>query len=223
MGDVSTTSQATTVDPSEPDSPAVSVPCPCGAAIRLQRATCPSCGAPVSPELREALEVRFEASHAEYREAKEQVRRSSAVLLVLALLHLGFGVLMFLVARSGELVPPTPEEASASLFSLVGDGIVGGALLACYLVARRAPAAGLSAALAVWLGVRLVSFAVAPASLLLSFLSATGIAALLGKVVVVVLLARGLMAARTLRRIQVQERNAEGASSLASPPAVAGG
>jgi hypothetical protein len=72
---------------------------------------------------------------------------------------------------------------------------------ACWHAAKRAPVAVTTAALAIWTVVRLTLILVAPADLLLSFLSAGGIAILIGKVAVFVLLARAVPAARRLRAL----------------------
>ncbi len=71
----------------------VSVPCTCGANVGPLDARCRACKAPVSRELREAIEAALESAHDEYREARQAVRSSATVLLVVALLHLGFGLL----------------------------------------------------------------------------------------------------------------------------------
>jgi hypothetical protein len=183
-----------------PDLRDISVPCPCGAELLLGHAACPSCRAAIPPELKEALEQRLEGSYAEYREAKREVARASILLLVFGLLHLVVGLPGSLLAAGS--VQASGGDVLLGQLSLVADGAIGVAFLACWHAARRAPVAATTAALAIWTVVRLALFLVAPAELLLSFLSAGGIAILIGKVAVFVLLARAVLAARRLRALQ---------------------
>jgi hypothetical protein len=60
----------------------------------------------------------------------------------------------------------------------------------------------MTAALAIWALARLALFLVAPAEILLSFLSAVGIGTLLAKVAVFIVLIQGVRAARQLRLIR---------------------
>jgi hypothetical protein len=179
----------------------VSVPCPCGATLLLHHTTCPSCKTPVSPELREALEERLESSHPDYREAKERVRRTAMALLVLAILHAVIGLFLYAVSTRSDLVPAHRLESQGEVFTLAANLAVGAVFFACYRAAARAPLAALSAALAFWVAVRLAIIVSAPAELLLSFTSFSGITTLFVRIVVLVALARGVLGALRLRAL----------------------
>jgi hypothetical protein len=174
------------------DHDAISVPCPCGAQLFFRHRACPSCGAPVSPALREALEARLESSHAEYREARDDVRRASTLLLVLGLLHLAMAGLLWLIASSYDRA------------GVVANGLIGVALLGCQRAARRAPVAATAAGLSTFVLVRLALFLLAPAEILLSFLSLVGILTTMAKIAVLFVLARGVLSALRFRRIEAQ-------------------
>jgi hypothetical protein len=109
----------------------VSVPCTCGADVGPLDARCRACKAPVSQELREAIEAALESAHAEYREARQAVRSSATVLLVVALLHLGFGVLSYVVNGGDGFTSLTEEESRHRLGALVEHALIGSALLGC--------------------------------------------------------------------------------------------
>jgi hypothetical protein len=156
----------------------VSVPCSCGGKLYPRHDACPSCGAPVSPEARTALEARLEGTHPNYREAKTQVRRSATLLLVLGLLHLAFG------------------------FFSYDNALVGLALLGCWHMAMRAPLAAMTTGLAIWTLVNLSLFLIHPASFVLSFLSPALLGILFGKLAVCLLLVRATWVARRLRLIE---------------------
>lgn len=180
----------------------VSVPCgSCSAPIRFRDRVCPACGARVSPDLRSALEARLEASSADFRELKENVGSASLVLLILALLHLGLGVLVFIVERRADLMP-AEHGTDEALVSLIGNSTIGVAMLACYGGSRRAPVAALTAALVVWIGVNVIAWIGSPQSFLYAFLSLSGVASLFAKLVVLILLLRGLRSAYRVRALE---------------------
>ena len=185
-----------------PDMSFISVPCRCGATLLLGYAACPSCQTKVSPELREALDTRLESAHSEYREAKRELDHASAILLVLGLLHVVVGALVLFLAGGFDSTSATGEAARGALVSPVANGVIGVALFGCYYAARRAPTAAMTAALATWALARLVLCLVAPAEILLSFLSAMGIGILLAKVAVFIVLVQGVQAGRRLRLIR---------------------
>jgi len=187
----------------------VNVPCgSCSAPIRFRDRVCPACGARVSPDLRSALEARLEASSADFRELKEHVGSASLVLLIVGLLHLGIGALIFIVERRADMVP-AEHGADEALASLIGSCTIGVAMLACYGGSRRAPVAAMTAALVIWIGVNVVAWIESPQSFLYAFLSLAGVASLFAKLVVLILLLRGL---RSAYRVRSLERR------LASPP-----
>jgi hypothetical protein len=177
--------------------PAVSVPCPsCRAPILIGQRVCSACERAVERALLDALLERFEAADEDYRDAREQARRASIVMLVVALFQIAIGGVWFVLDQTaGESAAPTTLGAVAFIRPLV----VGAALLGCFVWTIRAPVAGLGVGLALWLGVELLVIGLAPALLLISFLSATGVAILLAKIVAVGLLTRGLLAALSAR------------------------
>jgi hypothetical protein len=181
----------------------VSIPCSCGAEIGPLDERCRGCGAPVSAETREALDASLEASHSEYREARQQARRSATAILVIGLLYLAFGLLAHAMSSGGEIAL-TREETTLRIAALVENVVIGGALLGCYLATKRAPRAAFLAALGVWTGARLLAFAMNPAAVLLTFLSASGVMGLLGKIVAFALLIRGVAAAFRLTKIRAE-------------------
>lgn len=180
----------------------VSVPCSCGAEVGPMDARCRACNAPVSSEQREALDAALEAAHSEFRDARQQVQRAATVLLVVGLIYVAFGLLSYLVSAGTEFTPLTQEESSTRVTALVENVVLGCALLGCYFAARRAPGRAFLVALGLWLANRLLVLAAAPATLFLAFVSAPGVALLMGRIVVLALLVRGLLAARRLNRIR---------------------
>jgi hypothetical protein len=117
-------------------------------------------------------------------------------------LHVVVGALVLFLAGAFDSTSATGEAARGALVSPVANGVIGVALLGCYYAVRRAPIAAMMAALAIWALARLVLFIVAPAEILLSFLSATGIGILLAKVAVFIILIQGVLATRRLRTIR---------------------
>ncbi len=151
-------------------------------------------------ELREAIEASLEAAHSEYREANQRVRRSATVLLMVALLYLSFGLLLYLVSAGDEFTPLTELESRQRIGALVDNTLVGSALLGSYFATRRAPLPAFVAALGVWMA-QVLAFSLAPSTLLLAFLSASGVALLMAKIVVFVLLVLGAVAAHRRNEI----------------------
>jgi hypothetical protein len=180
------------------DPETVSVPCRCGENLLLRHAVCPSCRTAVPITLREALEERLASSHAEYGEARREVRRASIAALVLGLLHVAAcAFVLLLTARSGAL-READDEVLVALLPIVAKGAMGIVLLGCYRAARRAPFAAMTTALAIWTA----HFLVAPGEILLSFVSAAGVLSLMARVAALVVLIRGALAAWRLRRIR---------------------
>ncbi len=116
-------------------------------------------------------------------------------------LHLGFGLLSYVVNGGDGFTPLTEEESRHRLGALVEQTLIGSALLGCHFAVRRAPVAAFGAALGIWLSLQLLSFALAPSAILLAFLSVLGVALLMARIVVLVLLVRGALAARRASRI----------------------
>ncbi|MBW2456327.1 MAG: hypothetical protein JRI68_17540 [Deltaproteobacteria bacterium] len=181
----------------------LSIPCPsCQAPIGVGRRSCPGCGAEVPAEHRAALLERLEAADEDYREACERQRRAAVVVLLVALVHLAWFALQLALRRSylvddgGVEALPTPQSVAVGLL-----------LLGAFLVSRRAAVTGLAGALAIWVGAQVTLAAMVPAALLASFLSLSGVALLFGKVVVLVMLLRGLLAALAARA--TERRRAE--------------
>ena len=179
----------------------VSAPCAsCGAEVGFADRTCPGCGIEVSQSVRNALEVRFEASSDELREFKSRAHTATTVLLVLALTHLFVGLLMFCVQMRSSL-SPTPAETSSALTTLLINGALGVLLIGCFVWSTRAPGAGLVAALVAWVGVGVlarstsppVEVPVASVAAILNTVVSMAMLALVGLVVVALFL-RGIAA-----------------------------
>jgi hypothetical protein len=97
------------------------------------------------------------------------------------------------------------------MFELFASILIGVVLIGCFFWTRRAPVAGIGAALALWLGMQIVLAALSPATLLHAFLSASGVALLLGKLLALLLLVQGLRAALEARtRLLAAERAQSG-------------
>jgi hypothetical protein len=118
------------------------------------------------------------------------------------LLHVVVGAFVLFFAAGFASTSDTAEAAHGTLVSPTFNGVIGMALLGCYYAARRAPTAAMTAALAIWALARLALFLIAPAEILLSFLSAVGIGILLAKVAVFIILIQGVLATRRLRTIR---------------------
>jgi hypothetical protein len=179
----------------------ISVPCAsCTAPVGIAHAACSSCGARLPAELRASLLARLEAADEDYRDARERTRSASVLLLVVALLHLAVGVIYFMLQRSASMV----ETADSSAAALVASGqtlLAGVVLLGCFSWSRRSPEAGIGAGVVAWLGMLVLPVAISPATFFASFLSASGVGLLFAKLMVLVLLVRGLLAARAARAI----------------------
>jgi hypothetical protein len=146
--------------------PTISVPCDsCGAAIRFGRASCPACGALVSPELRRALEARLEASDSDFRELKQKARSASSVVLVLGALHLGLGAFIILVDRTATLAAHEHWDAAIIAGGIV-NGIIGIGMMTCFVWSRRAPGMAVAAGLAIWISANVVAAVLSPLTLL---------------------------------------------------------
>ncbi|MGC4090594.1 MAG: hypothetical protein QM756_22530 [Polyangiaceae bacterium] len=179
----------------------VSIPCAqCAQPVYFGQAQCSNCGTSLSSRARDALEERLAASSADYGELREQVGAARAALLVVALLHAAFGLIGFV---SQVVSPLRVEGEDPALAWLLGNLVLTGLLLGCWHAARRAPAAALLVASAIWtvgqaLGASQFQF--------LSFrIPLLRLAALL-------LLLRGVVAALKASRIRRRMRKARQAS-----------
>ncbi|MDC0747578.1 hypothetical protein [Polyangium mundeleinium] len=178
----------------------VSVPCPCGADIAFRDAACPACKTPVSRALRDDLEARLEHAHTEYGEAKQSVRRAATAMIVLGALYVVFALLIYYLLVSDPGLAPVDSLGDAA--PLLTNGLLGLLLIACAVGSRRSPIAAFAVALALWLVTQTLVYVALPAQFFLEFLSARGIAGLFAKVIVVVMLVRGLLAARRVDEIR---------------------
>jgi hypothetical protein len=171
---------------------AVSVPCPsCSAAIHLGRGVCPSCRLPVPRQLREALEARLEAMSEDFRDLKAHAGRAAIVLLVIAILHVGFGIAWCAVELSAGMVTPSRNDYVEAFAGLFGNLVVGAAMLGCFAWARRARVPALSAGLIFWLGAQVLT-------VVLGGLIVLSVPLTLGKIVVTFVLVRGILSARKI-------------------------
>lgn len=182
----------------------VSVPCDCGAEIGPVETRCRACNAPVTRETREAIEAALEAAHSGYREARQQMRRSATFLLVVALMYLTIGLLAYVVSGGTELAPLTEEESRNRLTALIENLVIGGTLLGCHYETKVAPRASFLVALGIWVAARAAAFAAAPSAFFVAFLSASGVGLVMGKIIVFVLLIRGVLAAHRLEKLPAE-------------------
>lgn len=150
-----------------------------------------------------ALLARLEATDEEYREAQEQVRRGFIVILVVGLSHVLIGILLLMLHG---IAADSADGATLGFLVFSETVIVGAVLVGCFFLSRRAPVVGIGVALAFWLGFQMLKIAISPSSLLTSFLSATGVATLFAKVVVLTLLARALYAGLAARTMLARRR-----------------
>ncbi|MDI1446945.1 hypothetical protein [Polyangium sp. 6x1] len=178
----------------------VSVPCPCGVDIAFRDAACPACKTPVSRALRDDLEARLEYAHMEYAEARQRVRRSATALFVLGAIFVVIALIL-IYALGSELVASLDSLVVALPF--LSNGVIGLLFIACAAWSRRSPNAAFAVALGIWLVTQIVMYVALPALFFMAFLSASGIAGLFAKGVVLVFLSRSIAAARrvdTIRR-----------------------
>jgi hypothetical protein len=179
----------------------VSVPCPaCTADLQMQDRTCRSCGAHVPRAMGLALEERLAGSDPDYRHARQSAHRASILLVVVGLLYIGFGCFIFMVERSAGAISSEPMQG-LGVAQLVENCAVGFAMLACFIGFGRAPAAALTAAIIIFLGVQVSVVVSSPGSILLAFLSPPALGLLAGKLVVLFLLVRGVRAVRRMQLI----------------------
>lgn len=174
----------------------VSVPCAgCGAANRFGELRCDGCGARVGRDARDALHARLEASSDDYRDLMTQVNAGRAVLLVASLAYLAFvGVSLPAFLASGDVEPGAHQLL---VMGFVVDVSIGSTFLVLWAAARRHPAMALLLAAALWLAAQLMIVVVSllAGAYLLIF---TG---LWLKVVVAILMARGIVAGIRARQI----------------------
>jgi hypothetical protein len=173
----------------------VSVPCStCGAPVEVQQVRC-ACGRFVTREVQDALERRFEASNAEYAEAKGTAVKALAVALVVGLFTIAIGIVRYAAAMSTEI---HDEVRIAEPLIEVAGGVV---LVVAWFYGKREPLPFLVIAIAQSLVSFVTPFVVAKASALLQFASPLGVAVTLARVGVLLLLFRGVSAASRQRRL----------------------
>jgi hypothetical protein len=162
----------------------VSVPCGgCGKEIRFGQRTCPSCGAPVSSDLRRALEERLEGSSGDFRSMRNRVREVAILLLVLGLLTLVLGGFVFFM--SPETMDPLTIGAERIAFAL--NCIVGCSMVVASRFVEAHPQKTIVIVLVGWVLVQIVVALLFPLSLF---------GGLLGKLATVLILGRGFASAR---------------------------
>jgi len=186
----------------------VSVPCEkCRAPIGFRPSKCTRCGAIPSRDARAALRERLAASSADFRDLQDQISAARTVLLILALVYVGYGTLGFL-AQLNALVS-TADEAIAVRAALIQNVLIGAAFVICWRVARSAPLSAIIAATLLWLGLQILGAIAVSLSLF---------AGLWVKSVAAILLLRGIVASakanRFLRKVRVAAQQSVAANGL---------
>ena len=176
----------------------VSISCDaCSANIGVGARACPSCGRALSKGDLLALEARFEATNADYRQAKEVAFRSLTIAFVAGLLTLAIATVRLVGAFTLE---PGIEGGYVSVAALF-DLLVGLVLVACALGRKHMTALALTVAIAVWLGALVLPFAFGPAQAILRFASPSGVAVTLARIAVLIAFVQGIQAANTMARL----------------------
>lgn len=196
----------------------VSVPCEeCTGKLRFGDDFCPQCGAAVPKAVKRALRNRLDASDPSARAKSEQLKKSSDMLLVLAVLFVIGGAAMYALALG------TTEKALADLASLPStqqltiegkvytvealralierepvqafalNALLAAIMVGLYFWSRRAALPALVTALAIFVTVHVVSAVLDPSTI------AMGIFV---KVFAVVVFVRGIRAALEARQLE---------------------
>lgn len=171
----------------------VAIPCTaCAQNVPFGSRACPTCGHPLSSDERAALEARFEAMNADYREAKMLAFRGLAAALVAGLMTVTIaGIRVMLTSDANVAISPMSWISVAA----------GLALVAVWFVRHRVPTLALAVALAIWSGTLALPLLLAPAAVLLGLASAGGVALTLARFAVFLLLVRGLAASIQIGRM----------------------
>jgi len=189
----------------------VSIPCEkCRQPVRFGPAKCPACGNVPSRDARLALRERLVASSADFRELQDQISSARTVLLILAAVYAGYGLLGFL-AQARDLVS-TAEDTALAIAGLVENILIGIVFMGAWRAARSAPLPAIAAATLLWLALQVLGAVAVSMSIF---------AGLWIKAVAVILLGRGILASvnanRYLRRLRETPPAAESATTRHSP------
>jgi len=173
----------------------VTVDCPsCSGLLQFGDRACDRCGTTVPSELRDALETRLEAASPEFRDLKSSARGAALLLLVIAVGHAFFGVMLYWIGTASDLAGGAEEQAVAR--SLLVTNLANAAMFfGCYKWAQHRPVSGLAASIALLVAIRVVATVVSPLSL---------IAGLWVNLVLLLILGRGLWSARKATRLAKQ-------------------
>jgi hypothetical protein len=152
---------------------------------------CPSCKAIVPHTVRDALEARLESADEEFRDARSNVRRAASILLVIALFTAFLAVGRYALDVSSEL-DGAAERASA-LAELLVELALSGVLLGCFALVKRWPVPAMSAGLVAWLVAQIAATIENPLTAIP--FGASGLLRSFSRLVVLVLLVRGLTGA----------------------------
>jgi peptidoglycan/LPS O-acetylase OafA/YrhL len=174
----------------------ISIPCSsCSRPIELADSTCGGCGRKVSREELAALEERFAAANADYRQARGTVARALIVVLVCGLFSIALGAIRFVFGMSDT-------DTAESVVASVGSLLWGALLIALFIVGKRAPMLALSAATALWFAALVLPFVVDPAAGALALASVFGVALGVVRIGVLLVLARALQSAFQMKRLR---------------------
>lgn len=175
----------------------VSVPCiDCNGPVYFGDEKCRRCGSPVSRDVRDVLDERLDATGGEFTTMRRRIRELSWLLVFLAGLYV-FQVVILLLA---DFTP----------WILLEVAVIGGTMVFGAAIASRHPRTAVILVGGVWGGVQILAAAINPLSLA---------AGSLFKLVTLVALVRGYLAAMTADRIRRElAREADAAAKLEFQP-----
>jgi hypothetical protein len=169
----------------------VTVPCEkCGAGVGFGEGRCGKCRLKLPREGREALHARLEAASDDYRELQGQIRAARSVLLIACLVHLAIAVIAFLAASN----TPNGRDRGDAL-QLGFDMVIGVGFLVLWLVARRTTGLAMTLAALGWLGLQAALSLASPLAVF-----SGGVWIIWAKLVVAILILRGIVAAVRAKR-----------------------
>ncbi len=177
----------------------VTVPCVCSHPVQFGRSSCSSCGRTLSAALHSELERRVESSFAEYRDAKEVIRRASVLVIIVGTFQLLLGVAALLLDGATGVGGDSVVDPVAVLAWWVTPGLV--LFLSAWGAGRR-PVWSLALALLTLIVAWFVPFLLEPRLLSHSFGSFVGITRLWVQLVVLLLVARAVAVARRLQKMR---------------------
>jgi hypothetical protein len=175
----------------------VAIPCAaCSQTVRLGSQTCPACGRSLSSDEHAALEARFEATNVDYRDAKSAVLRALAAALVVGSLTFTIEAIRLVLTVTSDPAFTTSSGAGSAVALLTGL-----ALATCWFGRRRVPTLAVVVATVIWATSLALPMVLAPVTTLLGIASAGGVALTLVRLVVLLVLLRGISASVQMRRL----------------------